>query len=81
MPSPIHSHIYVCSIVYMCKYCVCPHEWYGLLDFGEKKHYIYQSISEKGVVRVITNDGSIVILCIGIMRWPTNLHLTTKHTF
>ena len=47
----------------------------------EKNNYIYQSISEKGVVRVITNDGSIVILCIGIMRWPTNLHLTTKHTF
>jgi len=52
---------------------------YWILE--RKNNYIYQSISEKGVVRVITNDGSIVILCIGIMRWPTNLHLTTKHTF
>ena len=27
---------YACSIVYMCKYCVCPHGLYGLLDVGIK---------------------------------------------
>ena len=36
---------YVCSIVYICKYCVCPHRPYGLLDVGIKVsiylcHYI-----------------------------------------
>ena len=25
---------YACSIVYICKYCVCPHGPYGLLDVG-----------------------------------------------
>jgi len=68
--------------LYICVSIVCvlmSGMAYWILE--RKKHYIYQSISEKGVVRVITNDGSIVILCIGIMRWPTNLHLTTKHTF
>ena len=38
--SPIHSQVYVCFIVYTCKYCVCPHSPYGLLDF-ELKLYIY----------------------------------------
>ena len=27
---------YACSIVYICKYCVCPHGPYGLLDVGIK---------------------------------------------
>ena len=27
---------YSCSIVYICKYCVCPHGPYGLLDVGIK---------------------------------------------
>ena len=36
MPSPIHVHVNVCSIVYICKYCVCPYGPYGLLDVGIK---------------------------------------------
>jgi len=42
MSSPIHVHVYVCSIVYMCKYCVCPHGPYGLLDFEIKLYLLYQ---------------------------------------
>jgi len=34
---------YTCSIVYICKYCVCPHGPYGLLDVGIKVS-IYLSI-------------------------------------
>ena len=34
---------YACSIVYICKYCVCPHGPYGLLDVGIKVS-IYLSI-------------------------------------
>ena len=41
MPSPTYNHIYVCSIVYICKYCVCLHGLYGLLDFEIK---LYLSI-------------------------------------
>ena len=40
------SHVYVCSILYICKYCVCPHGPYGLLDF-EIKLFIYLSIYER----------------------------------
>jgi len=36
MPSPIHIHVYVCSSLYICKYCVCPHGPYGLLDLEIK---------------------------------------------
>jgi len=35
MPSPIHVHVNVCSIVYICKYCVCPYGPYVLLDIEE----------------------------------------------
>ena len=31
MPTPIHIHVYI-----YCKYCVCPHGPYGLLDFEIK---------------------------------------------
>jgi len=36
MPSFIHSHVYVCSVVYICKDCVCPHGTYGVLDYEIK---------------------------------------------
>ena len=36
MPSPTHVHVYVWSVVYICKYCVCPNRPYGLLDFEIK---------------------------------------------
>ena len=39
MPSPIRFPVDVCSIVYICKYCVCPHGPYGLLDFEIKLSY------------------------------------------
>ena len=36
MRSPINIHHVSVSIVYICKYCVCPHGPYGLLDIGIK---------------------------------------------
>ena len=36
MPPHIHSYVDVFSIVYICKYCVCSHGPYGLLDFEIK---------------------------------------------
>ena len=36
---PSYNHVYVCSIVYICKYCVCPHGPYGLLEFVIKLSY------------------------------------------
>ena len=41
MPSPIHIYEYICSILYICKYWVCPHGPYDLLDFEIK---LYLSI-------------------------------------
>ena len=38
MHSPTHIHVYVGSIVYICKYCVCPHGPYGLVLNFEIKH-------------------------------------------
>jgi len=36
MNTHIHIPVYVCSIVYICKYCVCAHGPYGLLYFDIK---------------------------------------------
>ena len=46
MPSPTHVHVYVWSIVYICKYCVCPNGPYGLLDFEIKLYGILVCITQ-----------------------------------
>ena len=45
---------YACSIVYICKYCVCPHGPYGLLDVGIKVS-IYTNITYRKEKRKITH--------------------------
>ena len=40
MPSTTHSHVYVFSIVYICKYCICPRVPYGFLDFEIKLYKV-----------------------------------------
>ena len=41
MPSPTNVHVHVWSIVYICKYCVCPHGPYGLFLFWNNTISIY----------------------------------------
>ena len=37
MHAPINLHAYVCSIVYIYRYCVCPHGPYGYVIMYEHK--------------------------------------------
>ena len=39
---PSYNHVYVCSIVYICKYCVCPHGPYNSLNFEIKNIFWYK---------------------------------------
>ena len=43
MPSTIRIHVYVCSIVYICRYCVCSHGSIWLTGFS-KKHFLSCSV-------------------------------------
>jgi len=67
MPSPTHVHVYVCSIVYICKYCVCPHRPYDLLNFEIKLFLIYIDIwswLDPGTVLKVINISKIACFTI-----------------
>jgi len=70
---------YTCAIVYICKYCVCPHGLYGLLDVGIKVS-IYLSIYIRygwqkscGIIKkpndiVVTGLWIVFMYCISILH-------------
>ena len=64
MPSPTHSHVYVCSVVYICKYCVCPHVPYGLLDFEIKLYKVrnkcYTTVTQDTTKQVESKESVFV---------------------
>ena len=71
------SHVYVCSILYICKYCVCPHGPYGLLDF-EIKLFIY--LSTIGRIHDTYDNKSIpryfIMACFFLNDWQFRKKIT-----
>ena len=63
MPSTIRIHVYVCSIVYICKYCVCS---YGYTGF-KKKHFLSCS------VRRDENISSEIVKDIHLLNWAIHI--------
>ena len=72
---------YACSIVYICKYCVCPHGAYGLLDVGIKVS-IYPSVLyfKRCTLYKFIEMNSVLFMNKNVAyKHVQNAHITTWH--